>query len=121
MGVYMASRTIHADKWKALRAAGNRITSSWIDTVIDGGNGGGYEELWVRCIMDVSASKAVIVYVEPGEMLNGALVEVGAALSMKKPVFAVGVNSKQHGTWIHHYLVTLCQDVQEALELTRNL
>lgn len=96
--IYVASKTKHAPMWKQLRDEGFPIVSSWIDEA-------GLEEtldwndLWSRCINEASTATTLIVYVLPGEILKGALVEVGAALSHNVPIIIIGNPTKQGSWW----------------------
>ena len=88
-GIYFASKVKHAQRWKDLRAAGVRTASTWIDEAGEGQTAD-YAELSERCLNEISNATAVLLYCEPGELLKGALVEVGAALMMSTPVLCVG-------------------------------
>lgn len=89
MRIYTASKTTHAHRWKALREQGFKITATWIDEAGEG-ESVNYIELADRCIREVKDSDVVLLYCEEGELLKGALIEVGAALAMGKPVACVG-------------------------------
>lgn len=120
MTFYCASKTRHADKWKALRAAGNPVNSTWIDEA-GPGDTLDFAHLWVRCVTEASEADALLLYCDHDdgpEILKGALVEVGAALGAGKPVFAVGVKDWQ-GSWVNHPLVIRCRDIQDAVERIR--
>ena len=62
---------------------------------------------------EASEADCLLVYCEPGDQLKGGLVEVGAALSAGKPVYAVG---PMDGSWVHHPLVTPCATLGEVYE-----
>jgi hypothetical protein len=114
-GIYTASRTQHATRWKTLRAEGVPIISTWIDEA-GTGETTSYEDLWRRCINEASAAAALILYIEPGETMKGALVELGAALAHDVPVFIVG---DPPGSVQHHRLVTLCETLEDAVRAAR--
>jgi hypothetical protein len=111
-GIYVASRTRHAARWRALRSDGVPIASTWID---DAGADaitslGGH---WVRAIAEAKAAAALVAFAGPGETLqHGSLVEVGVALGHGVPVFVAGGTS---GTWVCHPLVTVCSSLEEAI------
>ena len=113
--IYIASKAKHRPRWRALRDSGVNINSRWIDTpdlyigttAGDGVSDLDYEKLWIQCIEDVINCDMLILYVEPGEVLKGALVEVGAALAAGRMVIACadldGIEGI--GTWWNHPLV----------------
>lgn len=90
-GIYMASKAIaHGPKWQALRGAGLPIISTWIDEC-DPGMTLDWPDLWTRCLEEAVSAEVLIAYMEPGETLKGAWVEVGAALATGVPVIGVGI------------------------------
>lgn len=111
MGIYIASKTVHAPRWRELRRRGLPIISTWIDEA-GAGETSDWPGLWDRCIGEASAAEALIVYREDGETLKGAWVEVGAALSSGKPVVAVGCSEF---SVIHHRLIRPEQSIEDAL------
>ena len=113
--IYFASKVKHALKWRELRAAGVPVNSTWIDEARDK-ESPSQPDLWTRCVNEAASAKAVILYVEPGEVLKGALVEVGAALSQRVRVYVVG---EPDGSWVNHPLVRRCSSVEEAVSLVR--
>jgi nucleoside 2-deoxyribosyltransferase len=74
-----------------LRAAGAPIISTWIDEAGEG-ESADLHDLWGRCISESKNCDALIVYREPEDVLKGAWVEIGAALAVGRPVYAVGLN-----------------------------
>lgn len=111
MNIYVASKVKHAAMWKAVRQyllpKNHAITSTWIDEAGEGETAS-YTELATRCISEIAASDVLILYCEPGELLKGALIEVGAALALGKKVAVVGDCEslsrvfKSHGLWSEH-------------------
>ena len=89
-GIYIASKTRHADRWKALRAAGEPIISTWIDEA-GPGESSDLNDLWARCIREASSCEVLIAYREPEDILKGAWIEIGAALAVGIPVVGVGL------------------------------
>lgn len=89
-GIYIASKTRHADRWLTLRAAGAPIISTWIDEAGEG-QSADLNNLWQRCISEAATCAVMIVYREPEDTLKGAWVEMGAAMAFGTPVFAVGL------------------------------
>lgn len=115
-GIYVASKISHAPKWKALRDAGVPINSTWIDRpfVIDPEE---LTDLWVYCIAEVQNADALVVYcASPEELLKGALSELGAALALGIPVFAVGIT---HLTIHKHPGITNLDSLDEAFHAAR--
>ena len=114
--IYVASKVRHAARWRALRSIGVRINSTWIDEA-RAGESPSLPDLWRRRIVEAATARAVLVYAEPGEVLKGALVEVGASLAAGNRVYAVGVTKAEHGSWVEHPSVTVCGSIEEALKL----
>jgi hypothetical protein len=117
MGIYVASKVKHADAWKRLRAQGVPIISTWIDEA-GVGESASLSDLWARCIFESSRADALIIYCEPGEVLKGAWVELGAALSAGVPVYAVGI---QEFTVSHHKGIEHCDDLVDAFRRAREV
>jgi hypothetical protein len=114
--IYMASKTRHGPRWRSLRAAGYPIISTWIDEA-GVGETESFEDLWRRCVQEASTAEYTIVYREPGEVLKGAFVEVGAALASGRHVLSVGCEDL---SFTHHALVRPCSDLGFALFLIMN-
>lgn len=87
--IYTASKTTHAEKWRDLRSLGWSINASWIDESGEG-ESGEYSELSQRCLNEAIMADFVLLYCEEGEILKGALIEVGAALGTGKVIRCVG-------------------------------
>lgn len=104
--IYIASKTVHAPRWRELRAAGLPINSSWIDEA-GKGESASLSNLWIRCINEARSADCLIAYREPGEVLKGAFVEIGAALGEGKRVFLVGFQ-EDNFSFKNHPLCTQC-------------
>lgn len=118
-GIYIASKTKHADKWKNLRSCGFPIVSTWIDEA-GLGETKSFQNLWLRCINEASTADVLIVYQENcAEVLKGAFIEVGAALASGKPVFAVGLPETL--SVINHPLIIRCDDIQGAFKMASKI
>lgn len=88
--IYTASKTKHAHLWRDLRSKGHRITSTWIDEA-EPGQTKDMGELWSRIDEEVLMADALLIYrATPDEVLKGAYVELGMAVSNRVPIFAVG-------------------------------
>lgn len=90
--IYVASKTRHAPMWKALRERGVPIISTWIDEA-GPGETADLSELWTRCVREVENSTALLLYKEEADVLKGAWVELGVALSCDIRVSAVGIGN----------------------------
>jgi len=107
-GIYVASRVKHYALWQHYKANGILINSTWINEPGDG-DIEDFGELWARIETEIRKSTVLVFYVHGEEdlPLKGALVEVGMALAMNKPVFAVledittiGRTMRPIGSWI---------------------
>lgn len=114
--IYVASKVKHKKRWIGLRDRGGyNIISSWIDMPDDPEDTMGLVDfplLWSLCISEAASCDRLIVYHEEGDVLRGALAEVGAALANHHPVIVVG---NPDGTWHHHHLVIRAANMEEAL------
>lgn len=88
-GIYIASKTVHAPKWRAYREAGFPVISTWIDEAGEG-ESKSFTDLWLRIVREASQCACLIIYREPGEVWTGALVEVGCALGAGRLVLGCG-------------------------------
>lgn len=113
-GIYFASKVKHADRWRALRAAGVCASSSWIDEAGEGETAD-YAELSERCLREIGLSVAMVLYCEPGEILKGALLEAGAALMAGTPVYLVGECESLSRVFRKHPLWRECASVELAI------
>lgn len=113
-GIYVASKSRHGPTWLRLRASGVPIVSTWIDEC-EAGATSSWPDLWVRCIEEATNAGALILYVEEGEVLKGAIAEVGAALAGGVKVFYAG--PPRAFTFLEHPLVVRCPDLDAAVAL----
>jgi hypothetical protein len=122
--VYVASRASVPERpsmWRRLRYEGWRITSTWIDESGEGETSD-FAELWLRIQREIRDSHGLILYVEPDDFpLKGALIEVGMAIGMRKPIAIVapGVTLDKRscrpvGSWINHPACQLCDTLESA-------
>lgn len=93
MKFYVAGKIWHAPKFQYLRdVCGLPVNSRWID--LDANNPivmYHKDQLWQMCYEDVRDSDFVLLYSEhQSEEQRGALVEIGMAYGMNKPVYAIG-------------------------------
>lgn len=89
--VYIASKVEHAAKLKSLREDGFHINARWIDTAVLTQNALKPVTHWQQeNFDDICASHYVVFYVEPGDKLKGALVELGYAIAWGKKIWIAG-------------------------------
>lgn len=110
-GIYIASKTKHAWRWRQLRDSGVPVISTWIDEAGEG-ESADLSDLWRRCIEESKSAKALILYKEPEDTLKGAWVELGAALASGTKVYAVGIEGF---TVAKDARITHCKTVAAAL------
>lgn len=89
-GIYIASKTAHARRWRLLRLIGYPIISTWIDEAGEG-ESKDLNDLWERCLREASTAEVLVLNCERNEVLKGAWIELGAALIARVPVIAVGI------------------------------
>lgn len=114
MTIYTASKAIYGPMWRVLREKGWPINSTWIDESGEGQTGD-WADLWSRCVTEAATADALLVYARSGDVLKGALVEVGAALAAGKPVHVVDPESTLAAhSWTRHPLVTVHSRMSNA-------
>lgn len=119
MKIYIASKTKHAQKWRYLRdglkPTGIFITSTWIDEAGQG-ESKDLSDLAHRCIQEAMEADLLIVYGEEGEVLKGALIEIGAAMACGVDVISVGVTLPESSAFTHHPLWFRAETIEAALD-----
>jgi hypothetical protein len=127
IAIYGASRASIPERsimWKQMIVEGANIVCSWI-------NESGpeetqdFSELWSRIQAEINSCGRLVLYVENGDLpLKGALVEVGMALALGKPVWIVCKDIiltkrdlKPLGSWANHPLITFCADIRKACDV----
>jgi hypothetical protein len=113
-GIYVASKTKHAEMWRLLRT-NMHIESTWIDEAGEGETDD-YSELAARCLREVQSSSALVLYCQPGDVLKGALIEVGAALAFGIPVYCVGTCESLSRVFSRHPLWHKSGSLHDACE-----
>lgn len=111
-GIYIASKSKHGPRWVTLRNRGWPICSTWIDESGEGQTSD-WRDLWDRCVNEAASADVMIMYVEPGEVMKGGLVEMGAALARGVRVFYVGPEGLLSA--LHHRLVSWCGEGDDGL------
>jgi hypothetical protein len=123
-GHYVASRAsvpARAAMWRRYRAAGVPIISTWIDEAGEGETAD-FSELWERITGEIAGAWGLILYAQRDDFpLKGALVEVGIAIALNKPIAIVldfepdGRTMRPIGSWIAHKQVSRYQTVETLL------
>jgi hypothetical protein len=118
-GIYIASKTKHAAKWLALRESGINIISSWIDfAIMEALDDNDMSQLCMVCIKESIECDAMIVYCEEGDILRGAFIEMGVALSVKmKPIYLVGPVLPYGSAFTYSHQVFVAKTIHEAVRL----
>lgn len=116
--VYTASKPHHAPMWRAIRAAGLDIVATWIDFG-DKSEVTDWTKLWVDCAAESALADVTLVYIEPGDELRGAYVEMGCALAAGKRVFFVNPNDVHVTDAVHHPMVSIFGSLHEAIAMIR--
>jgi hypothetical protein len=126
-GIYVASRVCRAEMWKKYRAQGRAVISTWIDEAGEGETDS-FTELWGRLHKEIAACNGLIFYGDVTDApWKGALVEVGIALGLGKPVAAVilgeveGRTYRPVGSWLEHPGVRRLRNVSEAFDYLESL
>ena len=112
--IYVSSKAYHAPRWIKYRNAGYPIISSWIDYYMPG-QINDWAQFWPKILQEVVDCKVFIIYEEPGDILKGALVELGVALSNDKPVLSVGLSQ----SIVYHPYITRVDDLDSAMNRAR--
>jgi hypothetical protein len=122
--IYAASRAslpARPAMWQQLRNEGFQIVSSWIDEA-GPGQTADLGELWQRIYREIQSADGLVLYVEADDFpLKGALIEVGMALGLGKPVHVAAPDLefaapsyRPIGSWIMHPNVVRFKNVRQA-------
>ena len=129
---YIASRTRHAERWKALRAHGIDLLCSWVDEAGQGQTSD-WADLWRRCEREAKTAHTFILYADGDDYeMRGALVECGIRVSTGRPLWYLTppdfARSLAHhplfmpaDAYIRHCIETVCAEVPPAPSLMRGL
>lgn len=132
---YLAGKIWHAPQFRQIREIGFDVQARWIDLEQDDPIVLNRKDLlWQMCFEDVRDSDFLLLYSgDESEEQRGALVELGMAYGMNKPVFAINrcrslrANDISDVAFTHHHLFTwltsqtLLQGVLEAHTLFQDL
>ena len=113
--IYMASKVKHFQKWIDLRNEGHDIVSTWIDEAGEGQTKD-KKELCSRVINEITKCNFMVVYVEDGEFLKGALIEMGLAMSFDIPIMMVGRVLKTDSVFTHYHSIYQCSSINDGLQ-----
>lgn len=120
--IYIASKMQHAPRWRQeYERADVHIVSRWpfLEPFIDCGESN-CRKFWQDDFADIQSADAVVVYVEEGEKLRGALVEAGIAIGLGKLVVVIGEHP-DFGTWSFHPSVKRAADFDLAIKLVKKI
>lgn len=120
--IYVASQVRHAPMWQDWRAKHMNtieVTSSWIDMV---GKVPATKDnavwIWTLDHYQIMKSDVIVAYAVDGDVLRGALVEVGIGLALHKQILITGDgNNNSWGSWQNHPLVETARDLDHAANL----
>lgn len=115
--IYVASKIIHAPMWREYRDKRNMpISSSWINNPTDNVEQD-FKKMWVKYINEIKSSNFLIAYRESNEILKGAYIEIGVALSSDIEVFLVGIEPGV--SFAFHPLCHTCETLDIAFNLAK--
>lgn len=125
--IYVAGCGHHHEKISKVieifRNGGCDITHDWTKTIVSERNlcskqKGYISNLDIQAVKDADA--LVIIQYETDEKSLGARAELGAALALNKPVYAIILEGLRDGDiFIHHPLVTHFDNVEDCLKELR--
>lgn len=110
MKVYIASKVKYAKIWKKITDV--EIVSRWIHEAGPGESN--LQELAEKCILDVGRSDLLVLYCEPGDLLKGALIEMGAAIALNIPVIVIGQCDSISTVFMKHKRVYSYEEQEEG-------
>jgi nucleoside 2-deoxyribosyltransferase len=86
--IYSAGKVRHAEQFRYMRDHKQcNITANWIDF---GPQAYADPRVWEHCLRDIVRCDYLVLYCEPEDKLVGALIEVGHAIALDKPVYCIG-------------------------------
>lgn len=131
--IYVASRASIPERsamWRAYRAQGANIISSWIDEAGEGQTAS-FHDLWQRIQDEIARCDRLVFYAESLHdfPVKGALVEVGIACGLNKRIWVVlgkevvvdGRTYRPLGSWVLHPCVELLVMRATPADLARAL
>ena len=112
--IYVSSKLRHRDLWLSSPLP---ISASWIyGTELPPEECSG---MWDRYRDDVESSQALLLYLEEGDVLKGAILEMGIAFGVNIPIVIVWNGTMADlagivGTIVYHQSVTVFSTMDEA-------
>jgi hypothetical protein len=114
--IYVSSRIKFAQMWLDLKVQYPLIHATWLLTTPPL-SPNDWKRLWDACLVEAKTAGALVLYAPDEEVLKGALVEVGAALSHNVPVFYVGLEGRLPlGNLINNPYILRRDTLESALE-----
>ncbi len=119
LSVYTASKPRHSQMWRKIRDTGGiNIIATWIDFEKDE-DIDCFQRLWIQCASEAAQADVTLLYIEPGDELRGAYVEMGIALASGKRVYVVNPQNVKVTDAINHPRVTVFANLGTALDAIR--
>ena len=117
--VYTASKIALAPFWHQFAAECPEVflCSRWLKHMAIGtaDTPENAKHFWQEDFQDVAGCDLLLCYATEGQTLHGALVEVGVALALGKPVMVIGEHPS-YGTWQWHPGVIRVPDIAGAMQ-----
>jgi nucleoside 2-deoxyribosyltransferase len=115
--VYPSSKVKHAPMWRKLQSKVPHLflNARWLKWAEK--ENGLTTKQFRECQEDIETSDVLILYAEEGDVLKGALVEVGMALSKGIRVIFVSSDMLSYGTWVYNNSVTWVSNMKDAMNL----
>lgn len=115
---YVSSKLKHKDFWLNSDIA-DQIGSSWLTTE-ELSNPRDLDDMWTRYLHEIQDCDEFLMYLEDEDVPKGALVELGAAFALGKPIDIIWAGTKDQlrqkiGTIVDHWLVDYYPTLEEAL------
>ena len=115
---YVSSKLKHKDYWLNSEIK-DQIISSWLETEEVSGSVQ-LSDMWTRYLHEIQDCDEFLMYLEPGDIPKGCLIEMGAAFALGKPIDIIWTGTREElrnklGTIIDHWLVDVHSNLQDAL------
>lgn len=88
--IYTASKRIHAAELKSFEAPDIHLNARWLDTANLPGNSTKQASKWqIENFDDIRSCDYMLLFGKLGDIMQGALVEVGYGMAWEKPIYVV--------------------------------